>query len=63
MSNALGAPVVFADSSHDQMKTFAGFLMDFADKNTFDDTPEEREQFYEKLWNGGKALCSVRHHL
>lgn len=29
--------------------TFAGFTYDFAEKNTFDDTPEEREKFYHKL--------------
>jgi len=35
--------------------TFAGFTYDFAEKNTFDDTPEERERFYHKLMveNGG----------
>jgi len=30
-------------------KTFAGFAYDFIDKNTFDDTPEEREKFYHKI--------------
>ena len=29
--------------------TFAGFNYDFEPKNTFDDTPEEREKFYHKL--------------
>lgn len=29
--------------------TFAGFTYDFAQKNTFDDTPEEREKFFHKL--------------
>lgn len=33
--------------------TFAGFLYDFAQKNTFDDTPEEREAFYEKMYENG----------
>lgn len=37
----------------DRMKTFAGFSFDFAQKNTFDDSPEEREKFYEKLWEEG----------
>jgi len=38
----------------DRQKTFAGFSYDFCPKNTFDDTPEEREAFYERLWaNGG----------
>jgi len=31
-------------------RCFAGFLYDFNEKNTFDDTPEEREAFFEKLW-------------
>lgn len=30
-------------------KTFAGFTYDFIEKNTFDDTPEEREKFYHHL--------------
>ena len=29
--------------------TFAGFTYDFLEKNTFDDTPEEREALYHKL--------------
>jgi len=29
--------------------TFAGFNYDFSEKNTFDDTPEEREKFYHHL--------------
>ncbi|KIW73294.1 hypothetical protein PV04_01426 [Phialophora macrospora] len=35
--------------------TFAGFTYDFLEKNTFDDTPEEREKTYHKLMveNGG----------
>ncbi|KAF2761307.1 FAD/NAD(P)-binding domain-containing protein [Pseudovirgaria hyperparasitica] len=37
----------------DRMKTFAGFQYDFSDKNTFDDTPEEREAFFQKLWDNG----------
>ena len=37
----------------DRMKTFAGFQYDFLQKETFDDTPEEREAFYEKLWKAG----------
>lgn len=39
----------------DRMKTFAGFSFDFADKNTFDDTEEERQKFYEDLWDKGKV--------
>jgi cation diffusion facilitator CzcD-associated flavoprotein CzcO len=30
-------------------KTFAGFTYDFLEKNTFDDTPEEREKVYHNL--------------
>ena len=37
----------------DRMKTFAGFQYDFYDKNTFDDTPEQREAFYEERWKKG----------
>ncbi|KAF4469809.1 steroid monooxygenase [Fusarium albosuccineum] len=32
---------------------FAGFLYDWDEKNTFDVTPEEREEFYEKIWKDG----------
>lgn len=31
-------------------KNFAGFHYDLYEHNTFDDTPEEREAFLEKLW-------------
>lgn len=34
-------------------KNFAGFLYDWYEKNTFDDTPEEREAFYESVWKDG----------
>lgn len=34
-------------------KCFAGFHYDWYEKNTFDDTPEEREAFYEKVWAEG----------
>lgn len=30
-------------------KTFAGYTYDFSEKNTFDDSPEEREKFFHKL--------------
>jgi len=33
----------------DTRKTFSGFTYDFVEKNTFDDTPEDREKFYHKL--------------
>lgn len=32
---------------------FAGFLYDWNEKDTFDDTPEEREAFYEEVWKDG----------
>ncbi|GAB7363660.1 hypothetical protein MBLNU230_g4230t1 [Neophaeotheca triangularis] len=36
-----------------RMTTFAGFGYDFVDRNTFDDTPEERRKFFEGLWEEG----------
>lgn len=33
--------------------TFAGFHYDWYERNTFDDTPEEREALYEKVWGDG----------
>ncbi|ROV98801.1 hypothetical protein VPNG_08379 [Cytospora leucostoma] len=33
--------------------TFAGFLYDHSEKNTFDDAPDERERFYQSLWDAG----------
>lgn len=41
-----------------RMTTFAGFPYDFADKNTHDDSPEEREKFFEKLWSNGETIFS-----
>lgn len=32
-------------------RSFAGFLYDFIERSTFDDTPEEREAFYQLLWD------------
>ena len=38
-------------------KNFAGFHYDLCERNTFDDTPEEREAFHEQLWKqAGFAL-------
>jgi cation diffusion facilitator CzcD-associated flavoprotein CzcO len=34
-------------------KNFAGFHYDWHEKNTFDDTPEERDAFYEQVWKDG----------
>lgn len=33
--------------------SFAGVLYDWAEKNTFDDTAEDRETLYEETWNRG----------
>jgi hypothetical protein len=35
------------------MTTFAGFPYDFVEKKTFDDSPEEREKFFQNLWDNG----------
>ncbi len=37
----------------DRMKTFAGFPYDFVKRNTLDDTPEQREAFYNERWRNG----------
>lgn len=42
-----------------RMTTFAGFAFDFVDKNTFDDNEEEREKFYQSLWDEGKYPISA----
>lgn len=34
-------------------RCFGGFLYDFCERKTFEDTPEEREAFFEKLWTDG----------
>ena len=45
-----------------RLTTFAGFQYDYIEKNTFDDSPEEREAFYEKMWeNGGFEFWLVRY--
>ncbi|KAH8732278.1 hypothetical protein GQ44DRAFT_754822 [Phaeosphaeriaceae sp. PMI808] len=36
-----------------RLNTFAGFRYDFIEKNTMEDTPEEREAVYEKLFQNG----------
>ncbi|KAL7905268.1 hypothetical protein GGI35DRAFT_142588 [Trichoderma velutinum] len=33
--------------------SFAGFHYDWAEKSTFDETPEDREAFYEQVWKDG----------
>ena len=50
-----GYPQTFKD----RMQTFAGFAFDFADKNTFDDSDEERQKFYEDLWDKGKFTSTA----
>ena len=42
-------PEVFKLREH----CFGGFEFDFCERNTTDDTPEEREEFWYKLWNHG----------
>lgn len=37
----------------DRMNTFAGFQYDFLKRKTMDDTPEQREAFFEELWRNG----------
>lgn len=32
---------------------YAGFMYGWCERNTFDDTPEEREAFYESVWKDG----------
>lgn len=32
---------------------FGGFMYGWCERNTFDDTPEEREAFYESVWKDG----------
>ena len=32
-------------------RTFAGFLYDYIERTTFDDSPEERERFYQSLFD------------
>ncbi|KAF7561485.1 hypothetical protein G7046_g2663 [Stylonectria norvegica] len=34
-------------------KNFAGFIYDWYPKNTFDDTPEDREKLYQRVWDEG----------
>ena len=41
------------DTLKNRLSTFAGFLYERQTINTFDHTPEEREAFFEGLWNLG----------
>ena len=36
-----------------RLTTFAGFSYDYIEKNTFDDNEEEREKFFESMWEEG----------
>jgi len=36
-----------------RLTTFAGFPFDYIEKKTLDDSPEQREAFYEELWQKG----------
>jgi len=42
-----------------RLTTFAGFSYDFAEKNTFDDNDEEREAFYQSLFDEGETPSGV----
>lgn len=37
----------------ERKRTFGGFQFDFAERKTMDDSPEQREAFYERLWQNG----------
>ena len=43
----------YAQFFRDRKTTFAGFPFDFIQRKTADDSPEEREKVFEKLWNEG----------
>ncbi|KAF1917748.1 cyclopentanone 1,2-monooxygenase [Ampelomyces quisqualis] len=43
----------YSDLFADRMKSFAGFSFNFLSRATFDDTPEQRNKQYEKLWAKG----------
>ncbi|KAF1987202.1 cyclohexanone 1,2-monooxygenase-like protein [Aulographum hederae CBS 113979] len=43
----------YPEIMENRMKTFAGFQYDFVEKNTFDDSPEEREKFFEEMFRDG----------
>ncbi|KAK2734701.1 hypothetical protein FQN57_001471 [Myotisia sp. PD_48] len=43
----------YPEQFHLRLSTFAGYPYDTIDRGTFDDSPEEREAFYEMLWAKG----------
>lgn len=45
--------VTYKDAFSKARTTFSGLPYDFANKKTFDDNPEQREQFYKSLFAEG----------
>jgi cation diffusion facilitator CzcD-associated flavoprotein CzcO len=43
----------YPELMHLREHCFGGFLYTFSERSTFDDSPEEREAFFEKLWQDG----------
>jgi cation diffusion facilitator CzcD-associated flavoprotein CzcO len=43
----------YQETFKQRLNTFAGFQYDYIKKKTFEDTPEQREAFYEKLFEAG----------
>ncbi|PVH70566.1 FAD/NAD(P)-binding domain-containing protein [Cadophora sp. DSE1049] len=43
----------YADLFREREKNFSGFNFDFMPKDTFEDSPQERQTTYESLWNEG----------
>jgi cation diffusion facilitator CzcD-associated flavoprotein CzcO len=43
----------YPDIYRKRLTTFAGFSYDYVEKDTFDDNEEEREKFFEELWEEG----------
>ena len=43
----------YPDLFKHRLTTFAGFPYTFSDKKTFEDSPEQREQFFEERWQAG----------
>lgn len=46
-------PGPYADQFITRMNSFGGFDFNFLPRSTFDDTPEQRQDLYEKLWAEG----------
>ncbi|KAK5262978.1 hypothetical protein LTR96_011575 [Exophiala xenobiotica] len=43
----------YARFMEDRLHSFGGMAFNFVDRLTFDDTPEQRQAFYQQLWNEG----------